>query len=204
LDLLIAEITDGSLKPGSRLVERKLSNQFGVSRTPVREALRKLEQMHIVNFAPYKGAKVRQLQKDEADELFEIRIILESFAANKCAIHATESEIKNIEKTLKDFEHIVSIDKMNKIELNKVFQINNLFHQMIAEGTHNHMLIYMMSYFQTHISLIRHLSLPQRPQKSHEEHTEIFMAIKNRTPEIAAEKAAEHIRQSWEFVQQHY
>lgn len=203
LDLLIKEITGGTIKPGTRLVERKLSNKYGVSRTPVREALRKLEQMHIVKFEPYKGARVRQLQKNEANDIFELRILLESFSAKSCALKANVNDIKKLENTLKYFGDLIQ-QNSGDLELNKIFEINHLFHNLIAQGSHNHMLINIMASFQTHVALLRHLSLPQRPVVSLEEHTAIFNAIKNRKPEVAAQLAAEHIQMTWDFAIKYY
>lgn len=191
------------IKPGSRLVERKLSNKFGVSRTPVREALRKLEQMHIIQFEPYKGARVRQLQRDEANDIFELRILFESFAAKSCALNASENDIKQLESTLNIFADLVQ-QSNGDLEMNKIFEMNNHFHNLMIRGSHNHMLVNIMASFQTHIALLRHLSLPQRPLVTLEEHTAIFNAIKSRKPEIAAQLAAEHIKLTWDFANKYY
>lgn len=203
LDLLIIEITNGTIKPGSRLVERTLSTKFGVSRTPVREALRKLEQMHIVKFEPYKGARVRQFHKAEAEDIFELRVTLEGFAAKTCAINATKNDICKLEKAMQSFKLLTDKDE-EEIDLNKLFEYNNTFHNLIIAGSHNHMLVNIMKNFQIHVSLLRHLSLPKRPLISLDEHIGVLNAIKERNPEKAEELAAQHIKLTWEFAKKYY
>lgn len=82
---IIATIVAGKLQPGQRLRERELSEQYGVSRIPVREAIHRLEQDGFVVTAPRRGAVVRRLTLKDVDELFDLRVLLESFAAARAA-----------------------------------------------------------------------------------------------------------------------
>ena len=100
-DALREAILSGTLKPGDRLMEVQLAEEMGVSRTPVREAIRKLELEGLVVMVPRKGAYVSGLSLKDAADLFEIRQSLEGLAASLAAERITDEEIKMLEDSFK-------------------------------------------------------------------------------------------------------
>jgi DNA-binding GntR family transcriptional regulator len=94
---LIAEIRAGTLMPGDRLLETELATRLGISRTPVREAIRRLEADGLVNHVPRSGAAIRKLDYSEVTELYEMRVVLETTAARLAARTASEVELSEME-----------------------------------------------------------------------------------------------------------
>ena len=94
---LLKAISDGTLKPGDRLREVEVSNLLNLSRTPIREALRRLESEGIVEHQPRIGAAVRKLSHTEIVELYEMRVVLEKTGAEMAAKHASDAEIDTLE-----------------------------------------------------------------------------------------------------------
>ena len=129
-------ILAGELKPGERLMEVTIADQLGVSRTPVREAIRKLEKESFVIMIPRKGAYVADLTKKDILEVLEIRKELEGFAAYLSAERMTLSEKERLGQVVESFnESLINMDKKNMIES------DNQFHSLIFEGTKNQRLI---------------------------------------------------------------
>lgn len=129
-------ILAGELKPGERLMEVTIADQLGVSRTPVREAIRKLEKESFVIMIPRKGAYVADLTKKDIMEVLEIRKELEGFAAFLAAERMSLSEKESLGKVVENFnESLLNMDKKNMIES------DNAFHSFIFEATKNQRLI---------------------------------------------------------------
>ena len=124
-------IMRGVFKPRERLVERELAEQFGVSRTPIREAIRKLESIGMVRTIPYQGAKVADFSPQDIDALFQVRICLEKLAVNlACSNNAQKgatNEIKILTKLNQDLIQAVSSDDFAKIvEFDQKFHLTLL------------------------------------------------------------------------------
>ena len=129
-------ILAGELKPGERLMEVTIADQLGVSRTPVREAIRKLEKESFVIMIPRKGAYVADLTKKDIMEVLEIRKELEGFAAYLAAERMTLSEKESLGRVVEHFnESLINMDKKSMIDS------DNAFHSFIFEGTKNQRLI---------------------------------------------------------------
>lgn len=129
-------ILAGELKPGERLMEVTIADQLGVSRTPVREAIRKLEKESFVIMIPRKGAYVADLTKKDILEVLEIRKELEGFAAYLAAERMSLSEKESLGRVVEKFnESLLNMDKKNMIES------DNEFHSLIFEATKNQRLI---------------------------------------------------------------
>ena len=129
-------ILAGELKPGERLMEVTIADQLGVSRTPVREAIRKLEKESFVIMIPRKGAYVADLTKKDILEVLEIRKELEGFAAYLAAERMSLSEKESLGRVVEKFnESLINMDKKNMIES------DNEFHSLIFEATKNQRLI---------------------------------------------------------------
>ncbi len=126
-------IASGELAPGERVMELEIARQFGLSRTPVREAIRKMEAEGIISHSPHIGAVVRKLSHQEIVELYEMRLVLEEAAAAMAAKHASEAEIA-LMRVLN--EQI--LESENSAE---AAQINAKFHALIFEAARNQFLI---------------------------------------------------------------
>lgn len=129
-------ILAGELKPGERLMEVTIADQLGVSRTPVREAIRKLEKESFVIMIPRKGAYVADLTKKDIMEVLEIRKELEGFAAFLAADRMTLSEKESLGRVVENFNvSLINMDKKSMIDS------DNEFHSFIFESTKNQRLI---------------------------------------------------------------
>ncbi|MDN5352163.1 MAG: hypothetical protein PWQ12_1083 [Clostridiales bacterium] len=129
-------ILGGELKPGERLMEVTIADQLGVSRTPVREAIRKLEKENFVIMIPRKGAYVADLTKKDILEVLEIRKELEGFAAYLASERMTIEEKEALAKTMEQFNaSMATMDKKSMIDN------DNAFHSLIFKATKNQRLI---------------------------------------------------------------
>lgn len=132
-DQLFHALETGALRPGDRLLETDLAAQFGVSRTPIREAIRRLEADGIVAHKPHVGAVVRSLGQQEIVELYEMRIVLETTAARMAAKHAADAEIRTLEDLNADMM-LVADDAI------AVATLNRKFHSCILQAARNQFL----------------------------------------------------------------
>jgi DNA-binding GntR family transcriptional regulator len=135
-EYLRESILNGTLKPGERLMEIALAEQMGVSRTPVREAIRKLEKESFVEMIPRKGAYVADLTAKDIIDVLEIRILLEGFASSLAAQRMSEDELAGLRDTLEAFN-----DAVKREDRQAMIDQDNMFHNKIFEATKNNKLI---------------------------------------------------------------
>jgi DNA-binding GntR family transcriptional regulator len=117
------DIIRGVYKPGDRLQEEQLAEQLGTSRTPVREALRKLEVERFVSYTPHRGTVVTAVSIDEVEELYQVRMMLEAFIAKRAAINSTHDDIRKLRKALSNCEKCTEPDDI----LDSVEEFNRVF-----------------------------------------------------------------------------
>ena len=122
-------IIDGQLKPGERIVQEKLTQQLNVSRTPVRDALQRLNSEGLVVITPFHGAEVFELSKKSLEELYEIRSVLEDFATQKAIDRISQTELE----TLKKWNCLLEANKDN---IQKCMQYDRLFHSDLCGAAH--------------------------------------------------------------------
>ncbi|MBF4695495.1 GntR family transcriptional regulator [Fusibacter ferrireducens] len=190
-------ILSGELKPGERLMEVTIAEQLGVSRTPVREAIRKLEKESFVIMIPRKGAYVADLTKNDILEVLEIRKELEGFAAALSAERMNEVEKEQLGKIVEDFnECLISMDKKRMIEC------DNEFHSFIFNGSKNQRLINII--FDLHDQFQRFRLIYFNEFTNYQEiqvsHSKIYDAILNKNPKEAREEAENHVESIRELV----
>ena len=140
---LRSAILEGKLKSGQRLMEVQLAEQLGVSRTPVREAIRKLELEGLVVMLPRKGAYVANISVKDLMDVLEIRASLEGLGASLAAERRTEEDIKNLEEIEEEFEQAVitqDIDMLLKKDIE--------FHECIFKAANNKKLEKMINSFE--------------------------------------------------------
>ena len=169
-------ILSGRLKPRERLVEMDLISQFGVSRTVIREALKRLEARGLIRTTPYRGAVVADLTTEEIDEIYFIRAELEKIAARLVLTHITPKEIQNLKKVSKEVERHL------REKTHQMIEMDSEFHRMIFRACRNNYLYNMIDYLRTKVHIVRFnaWSLPHRVEQSIVEHREMIKAIENR------------------------
>ena len=182
-------IIQGQLRPGERLMEIQLAEEMGVSRTPVREALRKLELEGLIVMIPRKGAYVAGISVKDIVDVFEVRAALESLAAGLAAERITEQELEELERAL------VQISEASSSNLDAVVLTDTNFHEIIYRASRNQRLTQLITNLQEQIQRFRTTSLaqPGRTKTAIEEHRKIVEAISERNVELAQALAREHI-----------
>jgi DNA-binding GntR family transcriptional regulator len=186
-------IVKGELKPGERLMEVQLAEEMGVSRTPVREAIRKLELEGLVVMVPRKGAYVAGLTLKDAANVFEIRGSLEGLAAALAAERITEEEINDLDRVLEDIAKAGE-----KGDVDTIIKKDMEFHQKLFSATRNERLAQIISNLKEQIDRFRIKSFtnPKRLKSVILEHKKILDAIKNGDAENAEKLARDHIYES--------
>lgn len=178
------------LKPGERLMETELAEEMGVSRTPVREAIRKLEQEGYVVMIPRKGAYVAGLSIKDIHEVFEIRGALESLAAGLAAERATQEEIEEMERNI-----VLEASHFESSDLIKTIEVDTKFHELIFKASKNDRLLSMINNLREQVQRFRTttLAVSGRMKFALEEHRRIVEAIAARDVQLAQQMAKEHI-----------
>ena len=183
-------ILSGKLEPGERLMEIQLAEEMGVSRTPVREAIRKLELEGFVAMIPRKGAYVAGISQKDVTDVFEVRAALEALAAGLAAERATDEEIENLDRSLLAYSA-----QTNKQDIIGIVESDTDFHDLLYKCSRNERLQSMITLLREIIQRVRTVSLsqPGRSKDAVEEHRQIVDAIAERNVELAQHLAREHI-----------
>jgi DNA-binding GntR family transcriptional regulator len=186
-------ILSGHFKPGERLVEKDLAEQLDISRTPIREALRKLELEGLVAYEPRKGVVVVGVSSDDALEIYMIRAVLEGLAAKLAANKRTKDELNKLKKLLFGMEECIQKDKISKLT-----SLHASFHTFIAELSKSPRLYQMIISLHDYVKNFAEIPcyLPGRLLRGWEEHKEIVDAIDNRDDARAENAARNHIMQA--------
>lgn len=183
-------IISGKMGPGERLMEIQLAEEMGVSRTPVREAIRKLELEGFVVMVPRKGAYVAGVSIKDIVDVFEVRAALEGLAARLAAERATEEELDLLERS------IVSINEVSDGKnINQTIERDIDFHEALYQASRNQKLIGIITNLKEQLQRYRATSLAVegRPKDAVDEHKHIVEAISERDGDLAAKLAQEHI-----------
>ena len=190
LEALREAIFSGVLKPRERLMEIQLAEELGVSRTPIREALRKLELEGFIVMVPRKGAYVADFSLKDIEDVFEVRIALEGLAASLCADRATEEELELLERLL-----VEKSEAINSNNIEKLIDVDTRFHEAIYQASRNERLNNIISNLREQIQRYRTTSLqyPGRMRTSLEEHRGIAEAIQARDGVLSRQLAQDHI-----------
>lgn len=183
-------IISGHLRPGERLMEIQMAEEMGVSRTPVREAIRKLELEGFVVMVPRKGAYVAGVSIKDIADVFEVRAALEGLAAGLAAERITDAELEVLERSL---VHVAEASEAGDLE--KLVSMDTDFHDSLYKACRNERLVQILSNLREQIQRFRSTSLshPGRMKLAWEEHKQIVEAISERNVEVARELAREHI-----------
>jgi len=171
---LLDEIRRGDLLPGARLRETELAERLGISRTPVREAIRLLEADDLVTHQPRLGATVRRLEHAEVVELYEMRAVLEGTAARLAARGASMVEIEELAAL-----NVVMAEATSPTEAR---DLNRKFHRALNDAARNRFLIRSMGAIQKTLLILGPTTLtdPARTREVVQEHADILTALANR------------------------
>ncbi len=183
-------ITTGILKPGERLMEIQMAEELGVSRTPVREAIRRLELEGFLVMVPRRGTYVSDLSIKDINEVFEIRTALDVLAAGLAAERITEEELEQMERLL-----VTIGEYIDNGQADKIVDADTEFHDVLYRASRNDRLVGIISNLREQITRFRSISMayPGRLINTLGEHRRLVEAIAQRDPELAQQYAREHM-----------
>lgn len=182
------DIIRGVHAPGTRLAEEALSARYGVSRVPVREALRTLEAEGFVRSRPYAGVVVAELDDAEAEDLLEIRARLEPLGAARAAVRHTQEQLGRMKELL-----ALADDALAAGRLDELARLNSRFHEVLAQASGSRTLTQLVTQLSWKIAWVYTAELPRRAEDSWREHREIVRALESGDPDKAARVVTRHI-----------
>jgi len=194
-------IRKGDLNKGDRIIEKDLCASFGISRTPLREALRCLTSEGLIRIVPHRGAYVAEPSMDEIREMFEVMKLLEGNCAAMAAEKISESDLVKLEKL---HEKLEKHYKANQHE--KYLDVNQKFHTMLQEMAGNKVLNDVVNGLRQKIVLYRYRQLYQadRFEASIREHRAIMDALRRRDPAASESLMREHLMNQCEALKNLY
>ena len=199
---LLNDILIGKLYQGQRLIEKELIDLYKISKTPLREALIKLERVGLVQKNINRGFLVKRILRKDAAEIYDLREIIDGLSIRKITENITEEKIKKIKKIIDDMELCIK----NK-EIDRYIEHDKYFHMILNELSGNKRLIEIMQNLNYQISILLKTSikLPERGiNASFNEHKKAFDAILNKDPIKAEEIAKNHIRRTKKAVLKYF
>jgi DNA-binding GntR family transcriptional regulator len=169
-------ILKGELKPGERLMEIQLAKRLGVSRTPVREAIRKLELEGLVLMIPRKGAEVAKITMQDLKDVLEVRTALEELAVKDACEHITKEQLEELEAAADDFR-----ETLEEKDLVACTEADMHFHEVIYAATNNRRLVQMLNNLKEQMYRYRmeYLKDERTHRRLIEEHDAIRKALEN-------------------------
>lgn len=201
-DRLADAIIEGEFEPGARLSEQELAERFGTSRTPVREALRLLEQEALVVLVPRRGAQVSQIDAKRVVDIYTCRACLYGLAAKLATQVATSENLEELGKTVDEMA-----DAVGRQDTHRYYDLNVAFHERISSLANNELLARMMNQFGRTTLRLRFQSLvfPGRLEASVGAHRRLIEAMQKRDPYRAEAIVRDLIRAAGDaLLRQHY
>jgi len=189
-NVLRDNILEGKYVHDEKLIEVKLAQELGVSRTPVREALKQLELEGLVENIPNKGVVVKGISKQDISDIYTIRLAIEGIAVEWAMERMSEEDVEK----LKEIYELMEFYTLKKDYL-KISELNTQFHEVIYKATKSRYLEQVLKDFQYYIKTTRNKSLrtPGRLESALEEHKEILDAFITKDPKKAREVLENHI-----------
>jgi DNA-binding GntR family transcriptional regulator len=195
-EILHNQILDLELPPGTRLKDSELAASLGISNTPLREALRRLEEAELVETIPRRGTFVKELDQDEIEGLYEVREALEVLAVRRAAVRASDDLLQQVAKVA-----ALHLDAVQRDATDEFLQHDRHFHDLIATGAGNPILASLLRGLADRIHIVRRMDLGRRQDElSGQEHHEIADALLRRDGEAAARLMESHIREHGDRV----
>lgn len=183
-------ILRGELEPGERLMEIHLAERLGVSRTPIREAIRKLELEGLVVMIPRRGAVVASITETDLKDVLEVRRALEILAAEVACERITQEQLKELERTAEEFYRL-----KNTEDVTKLAEADVNFHDIIYEATGNARLISLLNNLREQMYRYRleYLKDKRSHEQLNQEHRRIYEGIRTGDKKMVAEAVCQHI-----------
>ena len=190
---LRAKIMDFDLFPGTRFTESELAEQFKVSRTPIREALKRLEVEGLINIRAKQGCFIRPVDTGTISNYYDVRVALETMAVELACEHMPRHEIENL-CAFWDPDNCHSDPNYP----DQIREVEEAFHVTIAQGSGNEVLVHFLKDVNDRIRVIRRLGFPDKKsiQETYEEHFHICNLILNKKTKEAKKAMEKHIRKS--------
>ena len=188
-DILRQAIITNKLAPGARLLEEHLARELNVSRTPLREALKVLENEGFVQRLLSGGYQVALLSDKELDNLYSIRLVLEGLAARQAAQHITVEALEALEEWNEQMKSYW-LKKRNE----EALQAGRSFHGEIYRASQNENLAVLLLRLGDQIARYRYYSIVHRVPEAYEDHSAILAALRARNPEQAEALSQEHVQ----------
>ncbi len=196
-ELVLTELRNAiftrSIKPGDRLVETSIANSMGISRTPVREALRQLESEGLAINIPRKGTIVKGICVEDAKEIYDIREVLEGLAAKGACLHISRIEIRELRQIIREMDQCIKND-----DEERYVDVHNRYNRIIIDACKNKRLIDQMESIYEYLKSLRRISLltAERKLDALREHIEIVDAIELGNEEDAERLTRTHVRRA--------
>ena len=199
-DKIRSDILKGRYQKGDELVECTIGKEMGVSRTPVREAIRQLELEGLVQLIPNKGAFVTGISASDVRDIYLIRSRLEGLAARMAAEHISSEQLAEMEETI-----VLSDYHVKKEHFEQVCEMDGKFHKLLYAAAGSRILEHTLTDFHQYVQRVRMASITNRIRmhKSNSEHEKILEAIRNKDGDQAEKVAAEHISNTVENLKQY-
>lgn len=196
-DYLKQAIVKGDLPPGQRLIESQLSEQMEVSRVPVREAVKRLEQEGLVERAGLRGFVVKSLTKNDIEETLGIRALLESYAAYLATEHISESMLKKLEESIMAYREALEAGNTEKL-----MQLNTQFHEIIYKAAGSSKLYSLINSFRDAINRYRRplLACTDYARVSLRDHEEMFEAMRAKDKKRVEDLVKKHILRGMDII----
>lgn len=194
---LARSIYEGRMAPGQRLVEAAVARQMGISRAPLREAARRLEQRGLLVAHPRRGFFVRDFQLDEIDDIYGLRIVLETYAARLACERAEAGDLARLRRQLEELRQLAA-----RGETAALVEADLRFHLAVCEVSGNRKLLGLFSDLAGEVRMIIALigQLFDDPERIAETHAPILEALAARDPERLEAEVDHHIRVAWREV----
>jgi DNA-binding GntR family transcriptional regulator len=191
-------IVEAELAPGERIAEGKICEQLGISRTPLREALKVLASEGLIDLLPNRGTRVSRITEKEIGELFEVISGIERVAGELAAERATEKDIRK----LRELQERMELHHRND-ERHEYFDLNQQAHELIVRMADNPVLVATHANLMMKVRRARYLAIMSRGRwdESVKEHAEICEAIADHDPARAGALIMVHVRETGEIVQ---
>ena len=201
-DQLAAEIIDSTLPPGTRLDEQSLADRFGVSRSPIRDALRQLAATRLVLYVPHRGFSVAAVDSNELKGLFESAGEVEALCARWCAMRSDAAERKHLQAL-----HEKSARALRNRDVETYARLNDELHQLVYSASHNAVMAEIARNLRQRLSPFRSrvfFTAHERMRASHLEHSQLIEAILRQDGPAAAQAMQEHAAHSAMNALQHF
>ncbi len=192
-----SQIISGAYGPGETLLESKLADELGVSRTPIREAIRLLEMEGLVETTTKKGAIVLGISQQDVEDIYAIRQLVEGLAARWAAERLSAADLKELQKTYELMEFYAQ-----KHEVEEIAELDNKFHQMIYEAAGSKILYLTLRNLHQYVQIARlkSLSMQNRLPLTLSEHRAILEAFEAKDADAAEKAMTEHVRQAYQNI----